>query len=100
MSGARHTYIPRGAWGKRASRSDQGAGGDRSPSEDKGAGAPASAGERDQAAFPKGQVGPFAAPDDDVVEDFDVEDLTRLHELASDTDVFGGRSHVPRGMVV
>ena len=61
---------------------------------------PASAGERDQTAFPEGQVGPFTASDDDVVQNLDVEDLTRLHELTSNADVFGGGSRIRRWMVV
>ena len=61
---------------------------------------PASAGERNQTAFPKGQVRPFAASDNHVVQNLDVEDLTRLHELASDADVFGGRCAVPGRMIM
>jgi hypothetical protein len=61
---------------------------------------PASAGERDQAAFPEGQEGPFAAPDDDVVQDLDVEDLTRLHELASDAKVLSRRRRIARRVIV
>ena len=61
----------------------------KSWSEAKGQAPPCS--ELHQPRFAEREEGPIPPPDDDVVEDFDVEDLTRLHELESVVIAFAAR---------
>ena len=42
----------------------------------------------------------FAMPHDDVVKNFDLEELSGADEIASDADVRLGRSWLPAGMIM